>query len=235
VGEQQTIDRLLAEAESLPSGLLERLRISGAAELLDALQRSPETGHDVELNTWGRPDDWLRGGMTIEIGTRKLDVIETPGHTTGHVIFHDAAAKLLFAGDHILPHITPSIGFETAPPPSPLATYLASLQVVATMQDSMLLPAHGPVTPSAHARVSELTQHHKIRLQDTENAVRAGRSFAYEVAQALRWTSRVRAFAELDLFNQLLAVSETLAHLDVLVEQARLVNGSLDGVRTYRV
>jgi hypothetical protein len=103
------------------------------------------------------------------------------------------------------------------------------------MQDSVLLPAHGPVTPSVHARVSELLHHHAVRLEDTQNAVRAGRTSAYEVAQGLRWTSRALAFAELDLFNQLLAVSETLAHLDVLVEQARLANESLDGVRTYYV
>jgi glyoxylase-like metal-dependent hydrolase (beta-lactamase superfamily II) len=235
VGEKKTVDLLLAEAESLPRGLLDRLRTSGAAKLLDTLQRSPDTTHDVELETWGRPDDWLRGGTTIEVGTRKLEVIETPGHTSGHVVFHDAAAGLLFAGDHVLPHITPSIGFETAPPPSPLATYLASLKVVAAMQDSVLLPAHGPVTPSAHTRVRELLLHHEVRLRDTENAVRAGRSTGYEVAQALRWTSRGRAFAELDLFNQTLAVSETLAHLDVLVEQGRLSAESNNGVRAYRV
>jgi glyoxylase-like metal-dependent hydrolase (beta-lactamase superfamily II) len=233
-GEQPTVDLLLAEAESLPRGLLVRLRTAGAGELLDALQRSPDTDHDVDLNTWGRPDDWLRGGMTIAVGARELEVIETPGHTAGHVVFHDAAAGLLFAGDHVLPHLTPSIGFETAQARSPLATYLASLKLVAAMNDSVLLPAHGPVMPSVHARVSELLQHHELRLRDTEEVVRAGCATGYEVAQALRWTSRGRAFTELDLFNQLLAVSETLAHLDVLVEQSRIATESSNGVRTYR-
>ena len=37
------------------------------------------------------------------------------------MVFRDAAAGLLFAGDHVLPRITPSIGFEAAPAPSPLA------------------------------------------------------------------------------------------------------------------
>ena len=34
----------------------------------------------------------------------------------------------LFAGDHVLPHITPSIGVELVRPESPLRNYLASLR-----------------------------------------------------------------------------------------------------------
>ena len=38
----------------------------------------------------------------------------------------------------------------------------------------------------------------------------------------LTWTRRARAFADLDPFNQMLAILETGAHLDVLVAQGRL-------------
>ena len=48
----------------------------------------------------------------IELKSRTLRVVPTPGHTQGHVVFTDSASGLLFAGDHVLPHITPSIGFE---------------------------------------------------------------------------------------------------------------------------
>ena len=77
-------------------------------------------------------------------------MVATPGHTRGHVVFVDAAAELLFAGDHVLPHITPSIGFEAVPGPLPLGDYMDSLRLVRELPDRRLLPAHGPVSPSVH-------------------------------------------------------------------------------------
>ena len=41
------------------------------------------------------------------------------------------------------------------------------------------------------------------------------------------------AFADLDPFNQMLAVTETAAHLDLLVAQGRLRCSELDGVVHY--
>jgi hypothetical protein len=45
---------------------------------------------------------------------------------------------------------------------------------------------------------------------------------ALDVASQLRWTRRERNLSELDPFNQMLAVTETAAHLDLLVSQGRL-------------
>ena len=41
---------------------------------------------------------------------------------------------------------------------------------------------------------------------------------ARAVAQGLTWTRRETPFAELDLFNSLLAVSETVTHLELLAD-----------------
>ncbi len=51
-------------------------------------------------------------------------MIETPGHTRGHVVFSDPASRLLFTGDHVLPTITPSIGFEPVATDNPLGDFL---------------------------------------------------------------------------------------------------------------
>ena len=88
-------------------------------------------------------------------------------------MFLDARAGALFAGDHVLPHITPSIGLEPQRTAMPLGDYLASLALVRSMPDTILLPAHGPVAPSVHARVDELLAHHEARL--TAIAAQAGR------------------------------------------------------------
>jgi glyoxylase-like metal-dependent hydrolase (beta-lactamase superfamily II) len=162
-------------------------------------------------------------------------VIATPGHTRGHVVFHDAAAGQLFAGDHVLPHITPSIGFEPLRTAFPLRDYLDSLRLMFQLPDARLLPAHGPVTESVHQRVTELLAHHEDRLAASATAVQAGAATGYEVARALGWTRRLRAFDDLDPFNQMLAVSETSAHLDVLVLQDRLSSTTdPDGIEIYQ-
>src|SRR5690606_30827313 len=121
---------------------------------------------------------------------------------------------MLFSGDHVLPHITPSIGFEQVPVASALADYLASLALVRGMPDLRMLPAHGPVRPTTHDRIDELLAHQEHRLQASLDAVVAGDGTAYEVARTLPWTRHERAFDDLDPFNQMLAVNETAAHLD---------------------
>jgi glyoxylase-like metal-dependent hydrolase (beta-lactamase superfamily II) len=151
-------------------------------------------------------------------------------------VFYDSGAGALFAGDHVLPHITPSIGFEFPPAESPLRDYLDSLRLMRSLPDGVLLPAHGPVTPSVHTRVDELLDHHEQRLTESAKAVEQGADTAAEAARVLRWTRRRRHFDELDRLNQMLAVTETMSHLDVLVLRGWLtVSVAPDGVAHYAV
>ncbi|WP_018658111.1 MBL fold metallo-hydrolase [Actinomadura flavalba] len=179
------------------------------------------------------PDAWLDDGERVGLTGRDLDVFATPGHTRGHVVLRDAAAGLLFAGDHVLPHISPSIGLEIEPEPKPLRSYLDSLRLVRDMPDTLLLPAHGPVTASVHTRVDELLKHHAERLDTAAEQVRAGHTTARAVAEAMRWTRRRRALGDLDVFSRMLAVLEIDAHLDVLVDQGLLDAAETDGVRHF--
>ena len=88
--------------------------------------------------------------------------------------------------------------------------------------DAALLPAHGAPGPSAHARATELLEHHDARLAETVHALdRQGTANASEVARLLTWTRRRRAYADLDDFNRMIATCETVAHLDVLVARGR--------------
>jgi hypothetical protein len=57
---------------------------------------------------------------------------------------------------------------------------------------------------------------------------------AYQVALALRWTSRQRALTDLDLMNQMLAVCETVCHLDLLVARGLASAHAEDIVRLYQ-
>lgn len=214
-----------------------RLRRAGALQLMKILSAMPPQAHDPDQ--WELPDEWIEDGAEIEIGegggARRLRAVATPGHTSGHVVFADEPGDLLFSGDHVLPRITPSIGLEPAPPASPLADFLTSLQLVRDRPDAAMLPAHGPTGMRVHQRVDELLEHHSVRLDATLAAVQAGCHTAEDVAGVLGWTRREKRLSELDPFNAMLATLETMAHLDVLVERGLLTHEDVDGVANYRI
>jgi glyoxylase-like metal-dependent hydrolase (beta-lactamase superfamily II) len=208
------------------------LRGCGAAELADRVA-AIEFPPDQLSVPFGLPDGWLDDGDRVALRNGKLDVVATPGHTRGHVVFRHDTAGLLFAGDHVLPHITPSLGFEYSPGPFPLLSYLDSLRIVRDQPDALLLPAHGPVTRSAHTRIDELIAHHDRRLSAVADQVRAGDGNAFEVAAALPWTRHQRRLDELALVHQMTAVLEIEAHLELLAQQSILVRADLNGTRLY--
>ena len=45
------------------------------------------------------PDRWLNDGDVVQVGTLHFDVLHCPGHTPGHVVFFERAAKVAFVGD----------------------------------------------------------------------------------------------------------------------------------------
>jgi len=234
LGERRAITALSGGTAEPFAPQIAELRASGAGGLIarlgDTARALPGGAAD-----WEAPDRWLTPHQEIGMAARTLTVLPTPGHTRGHVVFRDAGAGLLFAGDHVLPHITPSIGFEAVPSQQPLQDFLQSLRLVRSLPDMRLLPAHGPVAPSAHVRIDELLAHHEDRLGRCLAAVQAGAATALEAARSLRWTRRERQLDELDPFNQMLAVIETRAHLELLTAQGRLASSTADGVVYYEV
>ncbi|GAA2444559.1 MBL fold metallo-hydrolase [Actinomadura vinacea] len=234
-GERPSIESIAAARGEHHTGQAALLRASGAPDLAAevlALERA-KRAERAETLPDTTPDGWLDDGERIALTRRGLDVFATPGHTRGHIVLRDAAAGLLFAGDHVLPHISPSIGLEPEPEPKPLRSYLESLRLVRGMPDTLLLPAHGPVTASVHTRIDELIEHHEARLEAAAAQVRAGASTAFEVARALPWTRRQTKLDDLDVFSRMVATLEIGAHLDVLVDQGILVDHESDGVRNY--
>jgi glyoxylase-like metal-dependent hydrolase (beta-lactamase superfamily II) len=199
----------------VPAARLAELRPNGQAEL------------------YGYPAAWLRDGDQPKAGGRELRAIATPGHTRGHLCFADEEARLLFAGDHVLPHITPAIAFEVFAGHEPLADYLDSLRRVRERPDALLLPAHGPARPSVHARADELLAHHEVRLRQCADAVAAGARTVYEVAQRVPWTRRGRALSELSPIDQFMAIHETRAHLALLAMRGQLTVTAGDVVDEY--
>lgn len=229
-GEKPTLDLLQEGRRHGFTAQIEGLELCGAHDLARTIREwigdaKPDNGQ------WESPDTWLEPGP-VDLGSRVLDAVETPGHTRGHLVFYDTPAGLLFAGDHVLPTITPSIGFEPVLMANPLGAFLGSLRVVRERPDALLLPAHGPVTASAHARVDELLAHHDHRLDLCLRALSADPVTAHDVAGTLGWTRHEHAYDTLDPFARGMAAMETKAHLDLLVARGQAVAADHDdGVR----
>jgi glyoxylase-like metal-dependent hydrolase (beta-lactamase superfamily II) len=67
--------------------------------LLDSLQSQGEMFGMQARNC--EPDKWLEDGDSVTVGNSVLDVIFTPGHTPGHVIFFCNESNLALVGDVI--------------------------------------------------------------------------------------------------------------------------------------
>jgi glyoxylase-like metal-dependent hydrolase (beta-lactamase superfamily II) len=233
-GERETLDLMLGRTPAHELPMVTQLRETGAADLADLFAEHPASSPGSEgrdERSLRHPDSWLEGDVAVRVGERTLDAISTPGHTRGHYVFAEQGAGLLFAGDRVLPTITPSIGFEPAAVDQPLRDFLGSLAKVRALPDLVLLPAHGPVAPSVHARVEELLAHHEHRLALCLAALDGAGRTAYDVAHDLPWTRHEHSFTTLDRFNAALAAMETKAHLELLVARGQAVRtGTPEGI-----
>ena len=157
----------------------------------------------------------LTPGETVQIGARWFEIIHTPGHSDGHLIFYDPSEGLLLAGDHVLPHITPNISFWPGVEPDPLGRYLNSLSGLKSLGVRQALPGHGGVITDWKQRLSVLETHHAERLDAMQHAVGRGAT-VFEVSR------HVFRHRTLDRHQMRMAVTETLAHLDHLTDRGRL-------------
>ena len=166
----------------------------------------------------------LDGGEVIEVGGREFELIWTPGHTEGHLCVLDRGTDALFTGDHLLARITPHIGMWPDETRSPLPQFEESLGLVARLNPTLALPptSGSSITPpSGPARFSSI-----IRIaQHILDAVDGGDRSIRDVAIAV-FPKRAA-----DRMQLAMAMSETVAHLEALVEEGRLRRSGADPVR----
>lgn len=218
--ERHTIDAFENFDEMYPRQVA-LLRRGGASDLADQIEVMKPEEHEIDV-PFGAPDAWLEDGHQLTVGDRVVEVHHTPGHTRGHMILTDPGRNVMITGDHILPRITPSIGFERAPERLPLASFMASLARVKSLPDATMLPAHGPVMPNVHDRADALLTHHAERFDAVLAQVKSGLHTAADIAAALTWTRHEHALIDLNEIHQMTAVLEIAAHLDVLVVRGQL-------------
>jgi glyoxylase-like metal-dependent hydrolase (beta-lactamase superfamily II) len=94
-------------------------------------------------------DGYLEDGQQLKIGSIDVQVIHTPGHSPGHVMFHLPAHKVLIGGDLIMMH---SVGRTDLPDSDPADLYRSIRKVMKLPDDTQLLSGHGDPTTLGEER-----------------------------------------------------------------------------------
>lgn len=87
------------------------------------------------------PDRWLDDGDTVRVGNRTLDVYHCPGHTPGHVVFHDQDAKLAFVGDVLFQGSVGRSDFPRGDGPTLVKSIVEKLWPLG--DETVFVPGHG--------------------------------------------------------------------------------------------
>jgi glyoxylase-like metal-dependent hydrolase (beta-lactamase superfamily II) len=202
------------ELEQLVKEVRTYLLVNGVpvddAEVLSNSQRALST-----LVKTAEASVQLDGAESLEMGRRRLRVEWTPGHSPGHICLFDQHEKLLFAGDTLLPELSPNIGLHPQSTPDPLHEYLGGLRRMAAYEPKLILPSHGRPFTNAPARVTVLEAHHVRRLEQVVGIVGRGKESGWDVALEL-WGPRKQ------LYEKRLALQEALAHLQALAVDGRV-------------
>lgn len=167
------------------------------------------------------PDRWLVDGEVIRAGHYEFRVVWTPGHTSRHACLYSDSG-IAFCGDHVLERITPAVMAIELTAVSPLGHYLTSLNLLASFRPRLLLTGHRAAIEDPAGRISQILAHHGERLKTFRTLLSLrGTSSAHEVAKSARW-GRNRTWEALGRTGQRIALMETVAHLDLLVERGHM-------------
>lgn len=97
--------------------------------------------YGIPFDPPARPDRTLTEGDVLTVGSLRFEVLHTPGHAPGHVVFHGNGVMLggdmLFAG---------SIGRTDLPLASATAMSDSLKKITALSPDLVVYPGHGPST-----------------------------------------------------------------------------------------
>lgn len=194
-------------------------------KIVAACKKDPFSVHSPESFNRLRQDD------VLTIGKRQWRIVIGEGHSPEHACLYCQDDKLLLAGDQLLPHISSNILVtDLEPNGQALQHWLDSLQRIQLLAaDTLVMPAHGPIFTQMHVRAQQLIDHHFETLSTL-------RKFANEHQQFSAYQAMQHLFnRELSPIDKLMAVGETLAHLNWLEanEDLQCQRQPAGGISTY--
>jgi glyoxylase-like metal-dependent hydrolase (beta-lactamase superfamily II) len=172
----------------------------------------------------------LHDGGSLSLRDRVLRVHHRPGHSPSDMVLHDEQRGILLAADHLIKHISsnplvtrPLGAAENPERPQALVTYLESLRETQAMEDvSLVLPGHGDPFGDHAALIDERFRLHRRRAEKILGLIGERPMTAYEIAQSM--------WGDIAVTQAYLTLSEVLGHVDLLLNDGRVVEVEDDGV-----
>jgi glyoxylase-like metal-dependent hydrolase (beta-lactamase superfamily II) len=178
---------------------------------------------DASRDTDFRPDIALKDGERIESSEWALTGIHTPGHTSDHMAFALDKERALFTGDHVMAWSTSVV----APPDGNMGSYLRSLEALLRRHDDIYFPTHGPPRKEPRALVRAFLAHRRMREGAILARLKGEPKSLRELVAAI--------YADVDPRLHTAAGQTTLAHLQHLIAQGKVVGETGNGGDLYRL
>jgi glyoxylase-like metal-dependent hydrolase (beta-lactamase superfamily II) len=132
----------------------------------------------------------LDGAETLMVGTRKIDVIYTPGHASHHVTYFDEGEGIAFAGDAAGIRIAngPYIMPATPPPDIDLAVWEYSFAAILDRRPSRLFVTHFGYAENPAKHIADFRKRLHLWAEITEQAMQSKSDMAAALQSFLEQT-----------------------------------------------
>jgi glyoxylase-like metal-dependent hydrolase (beta-lactamase superfamily II) len=219
------LDDLFAERTMLRHGI--------PADVVSALRAV-----SASFRAWGSTVEVTRtldDGEQLQLRDRTLRVLHRPGHSPSDTVFWDEQRKLLIGADHLIKHISSnpliarplgSEGDYEGPRPQALVAYMSSLEQTRAMDLELVLPGHGDPIEEHAALIDERFRLHARRAEKIQRLIAAQPRSAYEIAHEM--------WGNVAVTQAYLTISEVLGHVDLLLNDKRVVEHEQDGIVRFQ-
>jgi len=109
-------------------------------------------------------DVWLEDGCILDLGNYQLQVVHTPGHTSGCICLYEPRAGLLFTGDTVFAGGTLS---EIAVSGN-VSDYVNSVRRLSNLKIQQLFPGHGRVSNTPDEDLPKAIVYAQTMLDDSK-------------------------------------------------------------------
>jgi glyoxylase-like metal-dependent hydrolase (beta-lactamase superfamily II) len=107
---------------------------------------------------------WLEDGIVMDLGNYQLQLLYTPGHTSGCICVYELSKKLLFSGDTVFPGGTVSDIRASGN----AADYFNSLQRLSLLKIEHLYPGHGRVSDKPAEDIDKALQFTRTLFEESK-------------------------------------------------------------------
>ncbi len=217
----------------------------------------------ASFRAWGAAAQVTRplgDGDTLDFAGRSWRVLHRPGHSPSDTVFWDEASGELFGGDHLIKRISsnpllskplerlsaggegggeggharegmkplesPSGEGDSAERPRALMEYLDSLRLTREMDLKVVFAGHGEPVEDHRALIEERFRMHERRADKLYALIAQRSRNAYELAQEM--------WGNVAVTQAFLTLSEVLGHVDLLMDEGRVVEREDDGVVCFQ-